>query len=390
MRISSKVTHGAVLVTQVDDRLEVAVRRRDDRLGHRVADRGDDDAGDLVRVLGEDALEVGDVAVLELLGELVHGLRHAAVMLDAPVAPAVVAAAGDLVAAGVGAHRAHGRVGRVRARLDEDGLLAARHDVGEPLLELVLQRLHEAEAEALVHLRLGGVVDLVLDVAEDDRPVGAEHVDVLVAVHVDDVAAVAVGDEDGVLADHEVVGPADAADAAGREPLGVLEHGHGLGAGRAWVRFRRASSCGLGRMMRRSDEPGTDVLDRTGASCVRRPPGEVTVGGCDGPVSPRVRPESAVDEEDGHERPPEPAGSAASRSSPRAGGSRLEPAARAYRIRRALARSRAYARGRARALRAPRCPARHGAGRPALTAPAPATSRPLPRARRAARRAVRR
>ena len=158
-----------------------------------------------------------------------HGLRHAAVVLDAPVAPAVVAAAGDLVAAGVGAHRADGRVGRVRAGLDEDGLLAARHDVGEPLLELVLQRLHEAEAEALVHLRLGGVVDLLLDVAEDDRPVGAEHVDVLVAVHVDDVAAVAVGDEDGVLADDEVVGAADTADAAGGEALGILEHRHGLG-----------------------------------------------------------------------------------------------------------------------------------------------------------------
>ena len=151
---------------------------------------------------------------------------HAAVVLHAPVAPAVVAAARDLVAAGVGAHRAHGGVGRVRAGLDEDGLLAARHDVGEPLLELVLQRLHEAEAEALVHLRLGGVVDLVLDVAEDDRPVGAEHVDVLVAVHVDDVAAVAVRDEHGVLADDEVVGPADAADAAGREALGVFEHRH--------------------------------------------------------------------------------------------------------------------------------------------------------------------
>ena len=194
-----------------------------------MADGRDHDAGDLAGVLGEDALEVGDVAVLELLGELPHGLRHAAVVLDAPVAPAVVAAAGDDVAAGVGAHRADGRVGRVGAGLDEDGLLAARHDLDEPLLELVLERLHEAEAEALVHLRLGGVVDLVLDVAEDDRPVGAEHVDVLVAVDVEDVAALAVRHEDGVLADDEVVGAADAADAAGGEALGVVEHGHGLG-----------------------------------------------------------------------------------------------------------------------------------------------------------------
>ena len=216
-------------------------------------------------------------------------------MLDAPVAPAVVAAAGDLVAAGVGAHRADGRVGGVRAGLDEDRLLAAGHDVGEPLLELVLERLHEAEAEALVHLRLGGVVDLVLDVAEDDRPVGAEHVDVLVAVHVDDVAAVAVGDEDGVLADDEVVGAADAADAAGGETLGVLEHGHGLGEVRAWGRFRRSSPCGLlvrAGEARRTNESSTGRF--------------TTGGGC--PVSPRIGPESAVDEEDGHAGvPPEPA-----------------------------------------------------------------------------------
>ena len=175
-------------------------------------------------------------------------------MLHAPVAPAVIAAARDLVAARVGAHGAHGRVGRVRARLDEDRLLAAGHDVGEPLLQFVLQRLHEAETEAFVHLRLGGVVDLVLDVAEDDRPVGAEHVDVLVAVHVDDVPAVAMADEHRVLADHEVVGPADAADAARREPLGIVEHGHRLeqvelrcafhrlGHGGSFQRFSREGS----------------------------------------------------------------------------------------------------------------------------------------------------
>ena len=268
-----------------------------------MADRRDDDAADLARVLGEDALEVGDVAVLELLGQLVHRLRHAAVVLDAPVAPAVVAAAGDLVAAGVGAHGADGRVGRVRAGLDQDGLLAARHDVGEPLLELVLERLHEAEAEALVHLRLGGVVDLVLHVAEDDRPVGAEHVDVLVAVHVDDVAAVAVGDEDGVLADDEVVRPADAADAAWREALSVLEHGHGLGEvqlGGAFDGLRHAGS------FRAAEARGTVAPDARGGP-VSPPEGSLETSGR-ARVSPRVRPESAVDEEDGHAGlPPEPA-----------------------------------------------------------------------------------
>ena len=210
------------------DGLEITRRRGGDGLGHGVTDRGDDHAGDLARVLGEDALEVGEIAVLELLGELPHGLRHAAVVLDAPVAPAVIAAARDHVAAGGGAHGAHRRVGGVGAGLDQNRLLAAGHDVGEALLELVLERLHETETEALVHLGLGGVVDLGLDVAEDDRPVGAEHVDVLVAVDVEDVAAPAVGDEHRVLADHEVVGPADAAHPARREPLGVGEHRHRL------------------------------------------------------------------------------------------------------------------------------------------------------------------
>jgi len=215
-------------VAEVDHRLQVAVRRRDDGLGRRVTDRGEDDPADLARVLGEDALEVGHVAVLELLGELDDGLRDAAVVLDAPVAPAVVAATGDDVTPRVGAHRPHGRVRGVTARLHDDRLFAAGQDLREPFLELVLDGLHEAEAEAQVHPLLDGLIDLGLDVAEDDRPVGAEHVDVLVAVDVDDVAAFAALDEDGVLTDDEVVRPADAADAAGREALGFLEHRHGL------------------------------------------------------------------------------------------------------------------------------------------------------------------
>ena len=83
------------------DGLEIAGRGSDDRLGHGVTDRRDDHAGDFAGILGEDAFQVGNVAVLELLGELPHGLRHAAVVLDAPVAPAVVAAARDHVAADV-------------------------------------------------------------------------------------------------------------------------------------------------------------------------------------------------------------------------------------------------------------------------------------------------
>src|SRR5262249_21239847 len=73
-------------------------------------------------------------------------------------------------------------------------------------------------------------VDRFLAVAEDDRPVAAEHVDVLVVVGVADAAAFTLDEEDGVLARDEVVGPADAEHAAGDEllrlpkkPLRVLE-----------------------------------------------------------------------------------------------------------------------------------------------------------------------
>ncbi len=219
---------GAVLVGDLLDLLEVALGRRHDRQRHRMAHGGDDDGRDLAGVLGEDALEIGHIAVGELFGQVLDGLRDAALHLDTPVAPAVVATASDLVAAGVGAGGAHGCVRRIRASLHKDRLLTAGQDVGEALLELVLDRLHEAEAEPLVHTRLDGLVDLGLDVAEDDRPVGAEHVDVLVAVDVEDVPGLAVGDEHGVLADHEVVGPPDAAHASGRQPVGILEHAHRL------------------------------------------------------------------------------------------------------------------------------------------------------------------
>jgi hypothetical protein len=141
----------------------------------------------------------------------------------------VVAAAHDLVAVGGGASDAHRRGGGVGARLHEERLLAAGHDVDQAPLKLVLQRLHQAEAEALVHLRLGGVVDLGLYVAQDDRPIGAEHVDVVVAVDVDDMATVAVVDEDRVLADDEVVRSTDAHDPAGSDALGLVEHGQGPG-----------------------------------------------------------------------------------------------------------------------------------------------------------------
>jgi len=121
------------------------------------------------------------------------------------------------------------RVARVVAGLDGDDLLGAGHDLGDPALEVVLGLLHEGEAEALArHLADHLVVDLRLVVAQDDGAIGAEHVDVVVAVHVDDVPAVASVDVDRVLALDEVVGPPDAHDAAGGEALGLLEEGHGL------------------------------------------------------------------------------------------------------------------------------------------------------------------
>lgn len=68
-----------------------------------------------------------------------------------------------------------------------------------------LDRLAERETEALLHLRGHGLVDLRLAVTEDDRPVGAEDIDVLVAVDVADAASPPLRDEERVLARDEVV-----------------------------------------------------------------------------------------------------------------------------------------------------------------------------------------
>jgi hypothetical protein len=65
-----------------------------------------------------------------------------------------------------------------------------------------------------------GVVYLLLPVADDDGSVGAEHVDVLVAVDIAHAATRCALEEDGVFAGHEVVGTADAHHAAGYELLG--------------------------------------------------------------------------------------------------------------------------------------------------------------------------
>ena len=142
--------------------------------------------------------------------------------------PAVVAAAQDYLAVGTAAGDAHGEGRRVGAGLDEDDLLRAGDQSRCRSSSRFCTGWTRAKQKPLPICGRDRFVDLLLVVAEDDGAVAAEHVDVVVAVDVDDVAAVAPVEEDRILALHEVVGSADAHDAARGEPLGLGEHGHGF------------------------------------------------------------------------------------------------------------------------------------------------------------------
>ena len=106
----------------------------------------------------------------------------------------------DLVAARVGPRDAHGVHRRLGAgdghagHVDPAGQLA--EELHRPDLVLGGQR----EADAAAHPLVDVVVDAVVAVTEDDRPVAHPQVDVLVAVQVPDAAALAAVDVDRVLA----------------------------------------------------------------------------------------------------------------------------------------------------------------------------------------------
>ena len=149
-------------------------------------------------MLGEDAFERTQVVVRERVRERADRGGHAASTrrrADVPVLPAVVAAAGDHLAAGVRARGADGPRRRVGPVLAEPDHLGARHDLRKGLGHLDLERMREGERDAVGELGAHRGEDVRVVVAEHDRPQRHHVVDVLVAVHVPDVAATSTLEE---------------------------------------------------------------------------------------------------------------------------------------------------------------------------------------------------
>ena len=201
--------------------LPVEALLRHDRLGV-AEDRLDDDRRDLLAVPLEDPAKGVDVVVARRDDRVRDGARDAAapgerdrrirvaelghvVRADADqrvVVDAVVLALElhDLLAARVGAgdaHRVHRRLG---ARHGHAGHVDPARELLDELhrADLVLAR--QAEAHAPAHALVDVVVDPLVPVAEDHRPVAHAQVDELVAVGVPDHAALAPIDVDRALA----------------------------------------------------------------------------------------------------------------------------------------------------------------------------------------------
>jgi hypothetical protein len=101
----------------------------------------------------------------------------------------VIARAHDLAAAGGAARDPQRGGGRRRAGLDQHALLGAREPWQQRLEEHQVHRVIERQQAAAPELRERRVVDLGVGIAEQDRAVGEDEVDVGVAVDVPDHAA---------------------------------------------------------------------------------------------------------------------------------------------------------------------------------------------------------
>ena len=176
-------TERAVLVCHVDAALQEALRRT------LTADRLHDDTGDLVVVLFEAIFQGIEIAVGHLNRERGDDCRRTFVLRARPVVPAVVAAADDLIAAGVGPRQPH-RSRRGRAAADQKAEhLHSRDQIDQHLRDLELLGMRGAVDGALIHLRLHRRVDSGVVVAQQDRTEAQQIVQILVAVHVPEAGA---------------------------------------------------------------------------------------------------------------------------------------------------------------------------------------------------------
>ena len=138
--------------------------------------------------------------------------------------PAMIAAAHDLDAARVRPRDADARRRRVGAGLKKDAHFRRGHELAQFFRELILIGLGQGETEALVpYLPDHGLIDFFFPVAQDDRPITAEEVDIFIAVDVDQSAPFAGFEKDRVFPLDEVARFSRAQDPAGNEFLCLLK-----------------------------------------------------------------------------------------------------------------------------------------------------------------------
>ena len=141
-----------------------------------------------------------------------HGIRMA------------VIAAGEFdnfAAARCAPGKTQGRHNRFRAGVDHTHHLDAGH-VTHQLCHIHLCRRRRAEAQALADGFTHGLLHRFTAVAQNQRPPGANEVNVFLAVHVPDVAAKAPIQESGVGA-HTAAGPHRRIHTAGHDLLGFFK-----------------------------------------------------------------------------------------------------------------------------------------------------------------------
>ncbi len=182
---------------------------------HVSGDGFDDDAGDLVAGLGEGVDELLGVVVVEypgVLGEVgghagrggVAEGEHAAAGFDQQAVGVAVVAAFEFdeqVAPGVAARQADGAHGGFGAGGDEAHHVEAGDEFDELFGQVDFSFCGRAEGEAVGGSFLHGADDVGVGMADDQRPPGADVIEVTLAVGIPEVGACATGEEARFAAD---------------------------------------------------------------------------------------------------------------------------------------------------------------------------------------------
>jgi len=165
-----------------------------------------------------------EIAVGHLKGEGCDDGRRALILGARPVVPAVIAAADDLIAAGVGAGQPHGGRRRRAAADQEAEHLDSRDQVDQQFCDLKLLGMGGAVDRALFHLGPYSRADRGIVVAQDDRSETHQIVEILVAVDVPETGAGCPLCEDGVSQLQHLVAALVSLAAAHDQLVGAVEH----------------------------------------------------------------------------------------------------------------------------------------------------------------------